>query len=250
MWADGPAGVLYGNDTVVVIDIEQRPSPSPYVAQVWRAHARDEDVMTSVASSAWELVVWDEGGRLLSRVRGPETRATTAPVPQDSRSFGILFAHGVHMPQLPVAGLVDGETPPRPVTSAGLHLQGRLWPVPRFEAAEELVDAFVAAGVLRRDPLVAKVLDGGSPDVSPRTVQRRVAATTGLTLGMIRQIARAREAALRLAHGTPVLEVVHELGFYDQSHLARSLGRFIGRTATELAQGRHARPLSMPFSPT
>jgi methylphosphotriester-DNA--protein-cysteine methyltransferase len=65
-------------------------------------------------------------------------------------------------------------------------------------------------------------------------VQRRVASATGLTAGAIRQIERARQAALLLGEGVPTAQVVHALGFYDQPHLARSLQRFIGRTATQL----------------
>lgn len=232
-----------------MIRIEHRRSDSPFIAQVWRAHASGVETMTSVANSTWELVVWTEGEQLLTTVRGPETRASTAPVPHDSSSLGILFAHGVHMPHLPVTGLVDAETPPRRVRGSGFRLRDGSYPLPTYEAAEQLVDRLVADGVLVRDSLVADVLDGLAPTVSPRTVQRRVHATTGLTLGTIRQIARAREAALRLGDGEPILEVVHDLGFYDQSHLSRALGRFIGRTATQLARGRHAQPLSLLYSP-
>ena len=232
-----------------MIRIEHRRSDSPFIAQVWRAHASGVETMTAVANSTWELVVWTEGEQLLTTVRGPETRASTAPVPHDSSSLGILFAHGVHMPHLPVTGLVDAETPPRPVRGSGFRLRDGSYPLPTYEAAEQLVDRLVADGVLVRDSLVADVLDGLAPTVSPRTVQRRVHATTGLTLGTIRQIARAREAALRLGDGEPILEVVHDLGFYDQSHLSRALGRFIGRTATQLARGRHAQPLSLLYSP-
>jgi len=205
--------------------------------------------MTSVASSMWELVVWDEAGQLLSAVRGPETRASSAPVPQDSRSAGILFAHGVHMPHLPVAPLVDSQTAALPVVDGRLPLAGRTWPVPTHDTAEEFARLLVEAGILVRDPLVAQVLDGGRPTVSTRTVQRRVAVTTGLSLGLIRQIARAREAALRLGEGASIPEVVHGLGFYDQPHLSRSLARFIGRTATQLALGAEAHPMSMLYSP-
>ena len=232
-----------------MIRIEHRRSDSPFIAQVWRAHASGVETMTSVANSPWELVVWTEGEQLLTTVRGPETRASTAPVPHDSSSLGILFAHGVHMPHLPVTGLVDAETPPRPVRGSGFRLRDGSYPLPPYAAAEQLVDRLVADGGLVRDSLVADVLDGLAPTVSPRTVQRRVHATTGLTLGTIRQIARAREAALRLGDGEPILEVVHDLGFYDQSHLSRALGRFIGRTATQLARGRHAQPLSLLYSP-
>lgn len=231
-----------------MIDIEHRPSPSPFIARVWRAHARDVETMTSVANSTWELVVWNEGAQLLSAVRGPETQASTAPVPRDSRSAGILFAHGVHMPHLPVSALVDGQTPSR-VSDGRLRLAGRAWPLPGYDTAETLVQQLVEARILVRDAMVADVLGGGRPAVSARTVQRRVAATTGLSLGLIRQIARAREAALRLGEGEPIMEVVHGLGFYDQPHLSRSLMRFIGRTATQLARGGHERPLSMLYSP-
>jgi hypothetical protein len=37
-----------------------------------------------------------------------------------------------------------------------------------------------------------------------------------------------------LAEGVAPLDVVNQLGFYDQPHLAKALQRFIGRTATEL----------------
>ncbi|MFG1817751.1 hypothetical protein ACGFIF_28605 [Kribbella sp. NPDC049174] len=37
--------------------------------------------------------------------------------------------------------------------------------------------------------------------------------------------------------GAPIADVAHDLGYYDQSHLARSLDRFIGHTATALRDG-------------
>src|SRR5699024_9936859 len=187
--------------------------------------------MTSVANSTWELVVWNEGAQLLSAVRGPETQASTAPMPRDSRSARILFAHGGHMPHLPVSALVDGQTPPSRVGDGRLRRAWRASPRPGDDTAETFVQQLAEARVLVRDAMVAEVVGGGRPAVSARTVQRRVAATTGLSLGLIRQIARAREAALRLGEGEPIMEVVHGLGFYDQPHLSRSLMRFIGRTA-------------------
>lgn len=232
-----------------MIDIEHRSSTSPYIARVWRAHARDVETMTSVANSMWELVVWNEGAQLLSTVRGPETHASIASVPQDSRSAGILFAHGVHLPHLPVSGLVDAQTPPRPITAGMLELAGNAWPLPGYDTAEHFVQQLAGAGVIARDPVVAEVLDGGTPRVSARTVQRRMAATTGLSMSLIRQIARAREAALRLVEGTSILEVVHGLGFYDQPHLSHALTRFIGRTAAQLAHEHLAQPMSMLYSP-
>lgn len=83
--------------------------------------------------------------------------------------------------------------------------------------------------------------------LTARSVQRRVATSTGLTLGAIRQIERARHAAALLQAGSmPAQHVVHHLGYYDQPHMARSLSRFIGRTATDL-QGDADIPLSLLY---
>jgi hypothetical protein len=40
--------------------------------------------MTSVATSNWELVFWEHAGRAHAAVRGPETSASSAGVPDES----------------------------------------------------------------------------------------------------------------------------------------------------------------------
>ncbi|MFI6567132.1 helix-turn-helix domain-containing protein [Streptomyces sp. NPDC050534] len=87
-----------------------------------------------------------------------------------------------------------------------------------------------------------KVHDGAAPRVSARTLQRRFVAATGLTRGAIRQIHRAREAAVLIQEGLSAQEVVHRLGYFDQPHMARSLTRYIGRTATGLCSSYEAEP--------
>ena len=91
------------------------------------------------------------------------------------------------------------------------------------------------------------MLDGALPDVSDRTLQRRFLAATGLTRGAIRQIHRARRAAVLVQEGVPAQEVVHRLDYFDQPHLARSLTRFIGRTATQLGDPVPVEPLSLLY---
>jgi methylphosphotriester-DNA--protein-cysteine methyltransferase len=88
---------------------------------------------------------------------------------------------------------------------------------------------------------------GATPHLGARSVQRRVVASTGLTQGGIRQIERARQAAILLGEGALPLDVVNRLGYYDQPHLARSLQRFIGRTATELRRVDAVEPLSLLY---
>jgi methylphosphotriester-DNA--protein-cysteine methyltransferase len=87
------------------------------------------------------------------------------------------------------------------------------------------------------DPTVERTLRGELQQVSTRTEQRRVRQVTGLTHGAIHQIERAREATRMLQRGIPILDVVHQAGYYDQAHLTRSLQRFVGQTPARIARG-------------
>ncbi|WP_378212610.1 hypothetical protein [Actinoallomurus acaciae] len=230
------------------LENEDRPSDSPYVHRVWRSRASGVARMTSIATSNWELVFWRHEGRAHAAVRGPETAASSAGVPDGSESFGITFAHGTSMPHLHPARLVDSAWESPHASETRFVLGGDEWPVPGFESAEQFVVRLVREGVVVRDPLVDDVVAGRMPDVGTRSVQRRVAVATGLTQGAIRQIERARQAAILLREGVASLDVVNRLGYYDQPHLARSLKRFIGRTATELCgPDADRRPLSLLY---
>jgi AraC-like DNA-binding protein len=222
-----------------VLKVESRASDSPYIERVWRSRSFEVDRMTSLATAHAELVAWEERGRVSVAVRGPETRASQAPVPEDAAFFGITFSLGTCLPHLPVGRLVDGavEIPDVTggVTGGSFRLKGSSWRLPGYDDAEAFVRRLVREDILARDPIVAEVLRGGSPGLSERTLQRRFVAATGLTRGVIRQIERARQAVLLLQEGVAAGEVVHRLGYFDQPHLARSLNRFAGRTATRLS---------------
>jgi hypothetical protein len=232
----------------MVLQVESRPSDSPYIARVWRSRSSDDaERMTSVANVNGELVVWEHRGRVHMEIRGPEPQASRAPVPEGATFFGILFAAGAWMPHLPFHRLVDRSVEVPDVTRRRFWLHGSTWDMPDYDNAEEFVRRLVREGVLDSDPLVPEVLRGASPGLSERTIQRRFIAATGLTRAAIRQIERARQAAVMLQEGTPVAEVVHELGYFDQPHLARSLTRFVGRTATQLSAPDPAEPLSLLY---
>lgn len=227
--------------------IEHRPSASPYVERVWRSRSEDVSRMTAIASPRWSLVFWEQRGRTYGAVQGPGSEASGAPVPEESTFFGIDFALGTTMPRLPVAGLVDGHAEIPDVTRTSFWLDGSAWHLPDYEYAETFVGRLVREGVVTRDPLVADVVRGAEPDLSARTVQRRFLAATGFTRGAVRQIDRVRQAAILLRQGVPAGEVVDRLGYFDQAHLARSLRRFIGHTATSLRAGAGAEPLSLLY---
>jgi helix-turn-helix protein len=229
------------------MDIESRPSDSPHVERVWRTRSSDVDRMTAIANAHWELVFWSQGGVASAAVLGPESRATRAPVPEDAEFFGISFALGTAMPHLPPGGLVDGSVPLPVATDGSFWLKGSAWRTPGFDDAELFVRKLVREGVVARDPVTTAALGDQAPPVTERTVQRHVVTTTGLTRGAIRRIERARQAVVLIQEGQPVCRVAHSLGYFDQPHLARSLSRFIGRTATQLAAGVPAEPMSLLY---
>lgn len=229
------------------LEVESRSSDSPYIERVWRSRSIAVDQMASVATPYWDLVFWEHRGRVSTSVQGPESRASTAPVPEDATFFGIVFSLGSTMPHLPAHELVDGSIEIPGSTRRSFWLKGSTWHRPCYDNAEEFVRRMVREGLLERDPVVAAVLDGDRPEVSERTLQRRFAASTGLTRGAIRQIERARQAAVLIQEGVPSQEVIVQLGFFDQPHLARSLTRYVGRTATQLADQDPDRPLSLLY---
>jgi len=227
---------------------EDRPSGSPYVDRVWRSHSEDIGEMTSIATGHWTLVVWEEAGSVLAGVQGPESHATRAPVPPDAAFFGIRFALGTALRSLPMDQLVDSAVELPDVTRCSLWLAGSRWPRPDFDNAEQFVRALVLAGVVVRDPVVAQVLDGQPVERSPRSVRRHFLGATGLTQQTILQIERARRAASMIGDGVPIPTVTHDLGYVDHPHLARSLRRFIGHTATDL-RDRRTTQLSLLYKP-
>ncbi|MEU5875914.1 helix-turn-helix domain-containing protein [Spirillospora sp. NPDC047279] len=216
---------------------ETRRSDSPWVDIVWTCTSARVTAMTSVAAVRWGLVFWEQDGRAYATITGPETRTGTAPVPEGAAFTGIEFALGTSLRAVPTPALVDGGIELPDTTRRTFRLDGARWETPGADDAEGLVERLVRAGIVVRDPLVAEVLRGHSPDVSGRTVERRFRAATGLTRGGIRQIERARRAAELLAAGEPATDVVTKLGYFDESHLARALRSFVGRTAGQLHDG-------------
>lgn len=233
------------------IDNENRPADSPYIERVYRCDGvLAATKMHSIASTHWELACAESRGCLQVAVIGPETRPTSVVAEPETRWFGIVFAHGSVLPHLPVPRLVDSAVPATRVSPTTFTLRGDTWDVPTFDNAEVFVERLLRAGVLARDPLVTDVLAGADvPARSARSAQRRVVAATGLTRQQVRQIDRVRRAALLLGEGVPPLETVHRLGYYDQPHLARSLTRFLGHTATELQQLPPDEALSLLYKP-
>jgi len=218
---------------------EDMGSSSPFVRTTWRTCSEPDpdESMISVAVSRWEIVVTRQAAGCWLTVRGPETKASTAPIPRDAEFFGIQFDHGTYMPHLPMAQLVDSSLTPPPASLTSFWLDGSTWEIPAPHNADVFVDRLVRAGLLVHDPVVAAALHDDVAGLSPRSVERRVARATGLTRGAIRQMARADRAVELLGHGVPALEVARRTGYADQPHMTRSLKRFVGQTPSQIAAG-------------
>jgi hypothetical protein len=218
---------------------EEMSSISPLVDVTWRTRSEPDvdDAMISGAVSRWEIVVTRQAAGCWLSLRGPETRASTAPIPRDAEFFGITFSHGTYMPHLPTRRLVDRGLTLPPASLTSFWLDGSTWEIPSPDNADVFVDRLAKAGLLVHDPIVAEALHDdvpGVPGLSRRTIERRVARATGLTRGAIRQIERADRAVALLTAGIPALEVVRRTGYADQPHMTRSLKHLAGRTPTQL----------------
>lgn len=176
-------------------------------------------------------------GKTTVIVHGPETVASMAEVPADGEWFGVRFKVGTFMPLIRSSEFRDRNDIVLPnATSKTFWLNGSAWELPTFENSETFVNRLARRGVIQEDRIAKAAIHGELQDVTTRTEQRRVLQITGLTCGTIHQIERARQATQRLRQGAPILDVVHEAGYYDQAHLTRSLQRFVGLSPAKIAR--------------
>ena len=204
------------------------------VNHVWRTRSDAADTMTSAARTCSQLILRRTQGRLLAGLRGPETRATLAPVPPDAEFLGIRLTLGTVLRPHPAASVVDGYVP-FPVTDSGrVVIGGEAWEAPTYENAEQFVRRLRDAGLLAQSHLKA----AGHP--SERTLQRQYRAVTGLSRTAVTQIDRVNAAATMLRDGLGWPTVVEALGYFDQAHLAHALRRYVGHTARGLQAGGDA----------
>ncbi len=228
----------------MIFIFEERPSDSSFVETIWRTQSENAGSFISRAVNYWEIVVTKQDGKTALTLRGPETQATLAPCPANAEFFGIQFKLGTFMPHLPVSSLVDNATTLPAATSQSFWLNHSAWQFPNFDDADTFVNKLVREGLLVREPIVDAVLRGqrqgrlaqrATPKASLRSIQRHFIQATGLTHRTIQQIERAQQAADLLEQGVSILDTVDQTGYADQSHLTRSLKRFIGQTPAQIS---------------
>lgn len=220
----------------MLIAFDGRPSDSPYIEQVWRSRCDQGGRFISIAEGRLELVVSRLPGVVSASFRGPETRATDLTCPR-GEWFAVRFRPGVYLPAHPTSELMNLHDLFLPTESDGSFVIGehRCREL-GFETAEDFVHRLARAGFLLRDDTVAAIVDGGGGLPTQRSAQRHFRRATGLTPGEFGRIERARYAANMLRSGAPILDTVHETGYFDQAHMTRSLRAFIGLTPAAVAR--------------
>jgi len=206
---------------------------SPFVEKIWRTRSVPAETFISAATPGWEIVFTTQPGARWMSIRGPETKASIAAIPQDAAFVGIQFRRGAFMPQFPLERLVDSSIHLPIASSRSVWLDSSAWQIPDFENADVFVDRLVRSGLLVRE------VDAGS---SERTAQRHTLRSTGLSRRAIGQIDRALRAAALIQAGSPTRDVAWRAGYADQAHLTRALKRFVGMTPRQLAESFKTSP--------
>lgn len=217
---------------------EERPADSPLVAKVRRVRHLADNRETALPDGSWDLLFVRRGDGPVTVI---QTGQITGPLTIDNRAgdeiLSIAFKTDVYMPRLP-GRLMVGQGVVCPVDRQGrFHLGEERFEIPRFDNAEQLVAALARQGVLERDPVVLRALQGARQRLDERSIQRHFAEVAGLGLKTLQQIARAHRAAELLRQGWTASQVAAELGFSDQAHMSHSLKRLLGKTPREIAQG-------------
>lgn len=214
---------------------EERPSDSSFVERIWRTHNEPAGCsFISGAASNWEMVVTKQSGKVTLTVRGPETKASIAPIPAEADFIGIQFKLGTFMPHLPAINLLDGGINLPEACGKTFWLNGSAWQYPDFENMDTFVKRLIRTGLLEWEPVVTDALQGRLKELSLRSVQRRFLRATGITLNTVRQIERASHAVKLLEQGVSILDTVEEAGYSDQPHLTRALKYYMGQTPAQI----------------
>jgi len=214
---------------------ESRTSDSPYIEIIWRGHVERDYAPVCPADVRWNLLFMKHGSQIRVSAEGATSQFVPKTQEQGVEFLVIKFKLGVVMPHLPAGDLLNGDAELPQAAGQSFWLQGSVWQLPDFDNVEPFVDRLVRAGLLVREPIVNEVLQNQMPDVSARTVRRRLLYSPGLTPRTIYQIERAQRAAALLEQGVSILDTVYEAGYADQPHMTRSLKRFYGLTPAQIA---------------
>ena len=122
------------------------------------------------------------------------------------------------------------ETLKSVITINGAHIEA-----PTFDTAEQFVNKLLQQGVFDNDPVVqGELFDLEGSNLTLRSVQRRFSRSAGIPKTHFERIDQATQAEALLLNGDSITEVAYQMGYYDQSHLIRSLKLLRGFTPSQI----------------
>jgi hypothetical protein len=221
-----------------------RGADSPFVERITHVMYDGEAGDVTTPDGCWDIVFRGRRGAL----EVLQTGLITRPIPLDyecgDEYLCISFKPGVFMPMLPGVRMLDRAFLRPNVGKRAFWLDGDVLEIPTFENAEGLVARLARRGLLTRDDVVTRVMEGERRALSQRSVQRHFRHILGMTPKGLQQVLRARRAVELLQGGRPIMDVVQELGFADQAHLTRSLKQLMGKTPGNIVRAvRSVSPL-------
>ncbi|MBA2677191.1 MAG: AraC family transcriptional regulator [Ktedonobacteraceae bacterium] len=227
----------YGNPNGRVnIPYEARLTDSPFVAMIWHGRAENDATPQCPADVHWYLRFLRREGKMSLMTHGPTTKATAVSYNKDDEFLGVRFQPGLFMPHLPLNTFVNKAIDLSEVMGKTFWLQGSTWEVPTYENVDIFIDRLLHAGLLVYDPTITTALRGQFQEQTARSIQMHFLQATGLTKKVFQQIERARYTAALLEQGVPIIDGVFQAGYFDQSHLTRSLKRFFGQTPSQIVR--------------
>jgi AraC-like DNA-binding protein len=229
------------------LSYEERPSDSPYLETVTYGLTTSDGWSVRPAETSWHMVFVRHNGCARVMLVGPWRAAGVTSWGEGAEILWLKFRLGTFMPRRPALDFRDSETVMPLATRRSFWLDDSAWQVPDFDDADAFVDRFARNGVLVRDPVVQRALEGDVHTVSPRTLRHRFLWATGLTQRHSGQVERAQRAATLLRQGATIADTVFEAGYFDQPHLTRSLKRFIGYTPAQLIGTQTPEPLAVSY---
>jgi AraC-like DNA-binding protein len=212
---------------------EERSSDSPYIETITHGSTVSDGSTIRPSEVHWHMVFVKHNDSIRSLVVGPWTAAGIASWGEGAEILWIKFKLGTFMSHMAARDFLDLETSLPEASSKSFWLKGSVWQFPDYNNVETFIERLVHDELLVLDPIVKAALQGQVPEMSSRTVRHRFLRATGLTQNYIRQFERAQRAEVLLRQGVPILDVVNQLGYFDQPHLTRSLRQFMGHTPAQ-----------------
>lgn len=205
-----------------------RPSYNSFIDRVWTTQNISDGVYLATPDGSWDIIVLIQAdGTQSVMLTGQATEPANVPYTAGTSSVVISFAAGAFLPAYPGKKMLNLVEMLPSVDADHFLLAGKTFKIPTFKTAEDLVDAMFREGVLKMDDVVATILQGNKKALSDRAKQRHFLEVTGLTRKMLEQIQRAQEAVRQLQAGKRPADVAADVGFTDQAHLSKSLGKIM-----------------------